>query len=74
MEVLPGKDDVVRAAKVKSTGGKAHLRLVVKLIVLEAAAEEQENSVHDVANGAGNVADHHGDRDQQAGIREVNFA
>ncbi len=66
---MPGKDGVVRVARVKTAGGKTYLRPVVKLIVLEAAAEQEKNFVRDVANGAGNEADRFRDRDQQAGDR-----
>ncbi len=66
-EVLPGKNNVVRVARVKTAGGKTYLRPVMKLIVLEIALEQEENSVRTVANGAANVADRDCDRDQQAG-------
>ena len=66
MDIIKGKDGVVRSAQVKSTGGKVYTRPVVKLIVLTIEKEEDGSSVR-VTNRAGDVDDSRRVVDQQAG-------
>ena len=68
-ETIPGKDGVVRAARVRSSKGKIYTRPVVKLIILNSTTEGQE-FVRE-ANGAGNVADRASVCDQQAGNEDL---
>ena len=66
MDIIKGKDGVVRSAQVKSTGGKVYTRPVVKLIVLTIEKEGDGSSVR-VTNRAGDVDDSRRVVDQQAG-------